>query len=160
MKRFKAVWFLALLLTCGFVEYARADQLDYPKGYRGWTHIKSMVIQPGHPLENPFQGIHHVYGNGKALQGLKNGVFPDGAVLVFDLLNYKEGDHALQEGDRKLIGVMKKDARAYSETGGWGFEAFAGDSTDKRLVNDGGKGCFACHASQKDHGFVFSRWRK
>jgi len=55
----------------------------------------------GHPLANPFQGIHHVYANDKALEGLKHGDYPDGAVLVFDLLDYQEKDHALTEGKRR-----------------------------------------------------------
>jgi len=24
--------------------------VPYPKGYRGWTHVKSMIIHPGHAL--------------------------------------------------------------------------------------------------------------
>ncbi|MDP1708291.1 MAG: cytochrome P460 family protein [Gammaproteobacteria bacterium] len=133
--------------------------VSYPDGYRDWHHVKSMVIQPGHALENPFGGIHHVYANKKAQQGLKTGNYADGAVLVFDLLQYNEGGHALQEGERKLVGVMQRNAKRYKETGGWGFEGFAGNSHDQRLVTDGGKSCFACHAPQEKSGFVFSQPR-
>lgn len=133
--------------------------VSYPDGYRDWHHVKSMVIQPGHALENPFGGIHHVYANKKAQQGLKTGNYADGAVLVFDLLQYNEGGHALQEGERKLVGVMQRNAKRYKDTGGWGFEGFAGNSRDQRLVNDGGKSCFACHAPQEKSGFVFSQPR-
>jgi hypothetical protein len=139
--------------------YAESGKVDYPKGYRQWVHIKSMLIKPGHPLENPFQGLHHVYGNGKAVKGLESGNFSDGSVLVFDLLQYNEGGHAIQEGERKLIGVMQKDEKEFSATGGWGFEAFARNSKKHRVVGDGGKGCFACHTSQKEHGYVFTQWR-
>ncbi len=133
--------------------------VPYPDGYRRWTHVKSMVIQPGHALANPFAGIHHVYANDRALEGLRSGTYPDGAVLVFDLLEAREADHALVEGPRKLVGVMVRDHKRYADTGGWGFEGFAGDSRTKRLTNDGGRSCFACHASQKDHAYVFAKWR-
>ena len=118
-----------------------------------------MLIEPGHPLENPFQGIHHVYANLKASQGLKQGRYQDGAVLVFDLLNYVEADKTIQEDTRKLTGVMHKDAKKYAETGGWGFEAFAGNSKTERLVKDGGLSCYGCHAPQKASDYVFSKLR-
>lgn len=160
MKRNVVLAGVGILMALGGWACAGTRAIDYPEGYRQWSHIKSMVIEPGHPLENPFQGLHHVYGNGKALEGYQNGEFPQGSVIVFDLLNYKKADKTVQEADRKLIGVMVKDDSAYAETGGWGFEAFAGDSRSKRLVEDKGQGCFACHASQKENGFVFSKLRK
>ena len=135
------------------------DQVDYPDGYRSWTHIKSMVLHPGHPLENPFKGIHHVYGNDKAVKGTQSGNFKDGSVLVFHLLEYQTQDKASTEGDRILTGVMVKNSKRYPETGGWGFEGFKGSSHTERLVNDGGQSCFGCHTSQKDHDYVFSHWR-
>lgn len=55
---------------------------------------------------------------------------------------------------------MLKNAGVYRDTGGWGFEGFAGDSRDQRLVTDGGHGCFACHQSQAGSDFVFTRWRQ
>ncbi len=138
-----------------------ADGLvDYPDGYRSWTHIKSMVLHTGHPLENPFKGIHHVYGNEKAVAGAQTGKFKEGSVLVFDLLEYLTQDNASTEGDRVLVGVMVKDSKLYAKTGGWGFEGFKGDSHTERLVKDGGQSCFGCHTSQKDHDYVFSRWRE
>lgn len=158
MKRGKllAGLFLALTLTAAAEP---TKKVEYPEGYRLWKHVKSMVIQPGHPLENPFQGIHHVYANDKALAGLKDGKYEDGSVLVFDLLKYAEGGNALQEGERKLVGVMHRDSKTYAATGGWGFEGFAGDSKTERLTNDGGQSCYSCHLPQKDSNFVFSKLR-
>ena len=136
-----------------------SDTIDYPDGYRTWTHVKTMVLHKGHSLENPFLGIHHVYGNEKAVQGTHSGNFDDGAALVFDLLEYQTQDMASTEGDRVLLGVMVKDSAKYPSTGGWGFDGFKGNSHTERLVNDGGQSCFACHTSQKDNDYVFTRWR-
>lgn len=151
---------VAVVAGCAFNGWSDSSQVAYPKGYRNWTHVKSMVIQPGHPLENPFQGIHHVYANKAALEGLQKGTYADGSVLVFDLLKYAEGDQVLVEGERKLVGVMQKDEAKYRATGGWGFEGFAGDSVSKRLVADGGVGCYQCHTAQKNNDFVFSNYRR
>jgi hypothetical protein len=135
-------------------------KVKYPEGYRGWAHVKSMVIQEGHPLHEPFGGIHHVYANEKALRALQagKGQYPDGAVLIFDLLEARSEDNAIAEGPRKVLGVMEKDAKRFAATGGWGFEGFKGD-TRERVVTDM-QSCFGCHAPQKERGFVFSEPRK
>jgi len=58
-----------------------------------------------------------------------------------------------------LLGVMLKDASRYEKTGGWGYEAWAGDSRSERLVKDGGTACYECHTSEQGSDYVFSRWR-
>ena len=133
----------------------------YPVGYRDWTHVKSMVINPGHPLFDAFGGIHHLYANKKALAGYKSGKFPDGSVIVFDLLEAKTADNSVQEGARKVVGVMHKDAKKWKDTGGWGYEGFKGDSaTDRAVGKNAATACHACHTQQKDRDFVFSAYRK
>jgi hypothetical protein len=152
--------FALTLSAAAFVSLAvAAEPVPYPDGYRHWHHVKSMVIEGGHPLADPFEGIHHIYANDAALQGLETGSHPDGSVLVFDLLHAEAGGGTTSEGARKLVGVMLKSRDAYAATGGWGFEGFAGDSRDQRLTTDGGTGCFACHEAQAGSSHVFSRWR-
>ena len=134
--------------------------VKYPEGYRQWTHVKSMVIQQGHPLFESFGGIHHVYANKKALEAMKTGKsYPNGAVLVFDLLEAKSENSATVEGLRKIIGVMEKDSRRFAQTGGWGFEGFKND-TRERAVADPKGACFGCHEPQKKTDYVFSSYRK
>lgn len=149
------------LLLSGSISAGDGDsaQVDYPEEYRDWTHVKSMVILPGHSLEDTFMGIHHIYGNKAAIEGYKSGEYEDGSVIVFDLLEYVKDENSISEGKRKLVGVMVRDSKAYSETGGWGFEGFAGNSKSDRLTSDGGMSCFACHQSQKDKDYVFSEYR-
>jgi len=149
---------LSLTILAAGSSYA-GGSVDYPDGYRTWTHIKTMVLHQGHPLENPFMGIHHVYGNDQGVKGTQTGQFDDGAILVFDLFKYITQDNASTEGDRVLVGVMVKDSTKYPSTGGWGFEGFKGNSHSQRLVSDGGQSCFACHTSQKETDYVFSSWR-
>lgn len=139
---------------------AAPAEVPYPTNYRQWTHVKSMVIEPGHPLHSSFGGIHHLYANGKAMAGYRGGHFPDGAVIVFDLLEASSADHAVTEGKRKVVGVMQRDARKFAATGGWGFEGFAGDSTTQRVVGaDAASACFACHQARQPNDFVFSSYR-
>ncbi|MGE5841983.1 MAG: cytochrome P460 family protein [Deltaproteobacteria bacterium] len=133
--------------------------VNYPAGYRNWSHVKSMVIQQGHKVFEMFGGIHHIYANKKAFEALTKGTpYRDGAVFVFDLLEATSADNAITEGPRKFIGVIQKDSTKFAETGGWGFEGFKGD-TKERMVKDP-KACFKCHEPKKDSGYVISKYRK
>ena len=149
-----------LTLAAAAAVAAAPAELPYPANYREWTHVKSMVIEPGHALHATFGGIHHLYANASAMTGYRTGKFPDGAVIVFDLLEAQANDHTVVEGARKVVGVMQRDARKYAATGGWGFEGFAGDSKTQRVVGaNAATACFACHQAQRAQDYVFSRYR-
>jgi hypothetical protein len=135
-------------------------EVPYPANYRDWTHVKSMVIEPGHSLHATFGGIHHLYANDQAMTGYRSGKWPDGAVIVFDLLEAQSADHTVTEGRRKVVGVMHRDATRFAATGGWGFEGFAGDSQTQRAVGaNAATACFACHQAKKSNEYVFSSYR-
>jgi len=154
---------LALVLLGALTPAFAADTppVPYPEGYRDWRHVKSMVIQQGHPLYDAFGGIHHIYANKKALAGYKSGKFADGSVIIFDLLEAKTEGSAITEGNRKVVGVMHKDGRQYKDTGGWGFEGFKGGSKTERAVGkNAATACYQCHTQQKDKDFVFSTTRE
>lgn len=163
MKRFAYTVLAGITIFQWPVANAFADEasVKYPDGYRDWTHVKTMVIQEGHALYEPFGGIHHLYANTKALEGYRTGSFPDGAVITFDLLETSQSDHSITEGSRKVLGVMEKDQRRFKDTGGWGFEGFAaGDPTQRVVKENADAACFQCHTSQESHDYVFSKWRK
>jgi Cytochrome P460 len=82
MKTKTATALFGLLLVIAATSYAEKEGVPFPEGYRNWLHAKSMLIQPGHALENPFQGIHHIYANDKAASGLKTGKYTDGSVIL------------------------------------------------------------------------------
>ena len=139
---------------------AADNVVPYPTGYRDWQHVKSMVIQEGHPLYASFGGIHHLYANSKAIAGYRSGKYADGSVIAFDLLEAEAQGSAITVGKRKVLGVMHKDSKNYASTGGWGFEGFARDSQTQRAVGSNAvTACFGCHLAQQDSGFVFSKLR-
>lgn len=133
----------------------------YPEGYRRWTHVKSMIIEPGHALAGLVEGTHHLYANEAALRGYRGQrPFADGAVIVFDLLTTSKGDRAVAEGPRKAVIVMQKDARRFAATGGWGYQVFGGATLrEPQLDAAAAAGCHGCHTSQSGRDFVFSDWR-
>jgi hypothetical protein len=156
----KAKYLAALCVVSTTTALAAEPQVPYPDGYRDWHHVKSMVIEEGHPLHSAFGGIHHIYANDKALEGYRKGNFPDGAVIIFDLLEAISADNAITEGQRKVVGVMHKDAKRFAATGGWGFEGFGGGDRNNRVVGkDAVSACFACHQPQKNQDYTFSQRR-
>ncbi|MEW5891216.1 MAG: cytochrome P460 family protein [Pseudomonadota bacterium] len=156
----KASLVAALGIAAAMEALAADPVVPYPAGYRDWHHVKSMVIEEGHPLHASFGGIHHIYANDKAMKGYHSGTFPDGAVIIFDLLEAQHQGNAITEGARKVVGVMHKDAKKFAATGGWGFEGFGGGDPKNRVVgNNAASACFACHQPQKAQDYTFSRLR-
>lgn len=147
---------IALSLLSGTALAADAG-VAFPSAYRDGLHVKSMVINKGHPLFEAVGGMHHIYANKKAVAGYKAGKFADGSVIVFDLFEAVDKDNAVSEGARKAVVVMSKDAKRFKATDGWGYEVFAnGKGTlDAKAQAD----CHACHTQQKARDFVFSSLR-
>jgi hypothetical protein len=137
------------------------DKVSYPQGYRQWVHVSSAVVGPASPIYKRYGGIHHIYANEKAMEGYRTGHFPDGAVIVFDLLETKENAGLTTEGARRFIDVMEKHGRRFAQTGGWGFEEFIADNpTEPTLTAAAKTDCYTCHARQKERDSVFSAFRK
>jgi Cytochrome P460 len=157
----KAGVVMAGILAFAVVAAAGEDEkVEYPTQYRGWTHVKSTLVGPQNPAFASNGGLHHFYANEKGLEGYRTGGFPDGAVLIDDLLEAKEvaTPGVTIEGPRRRLAVMVKNSGRYAETGGWGFEIFPGDSQAGSLNAEGRASCFACH--QKAKNAVFSELRK
>ncbi len=156
----KTILFGLLGLATASPTFAADPAVPYPENYRDWRHVKSMVIEEGHPLYGAFGGIHHLYANAEALAGYRSETFPDGAVIVFDLLEAIRDGNAVTEGARKVVGVMHKDAGKYAATGGWGFEGFGGGDPANRVVGENAaEACFGCHQPQAQQDYTFSRLR-
>jgi cytochrome P460 len=162
--RTKAFFLGAVILACSLYLSAQSgDEVQYPKGYRDWTHIKSNLIGPKHPLYKNIGGFQHIYANDKGMQGYRTGSFPEGAILIYDFLEgIEDSSGATKEGPRRFTSVMVRDSKRYASTGGWGFEEFRGDSETDRMIGQAAATakCFDCHQKVKDNNFVFSAYRK
>ena len=125
---------VAIGLISSMMSFASESNIDvaFPKGYKEWRHIKTMIIKPEHPMGDIFHGIHHIYANEKAYEGYKKGKFMDGSVIALDFLNYADTNGSITETSRIYVATMVKDEKKYKKTHGWGYEAFKGDS-DKKL---------------------------
>jgi hypothetical protein len=137
------------------------NDVPYPDGYRNWVHVKSRFAGPKSADFQINGGFNHTYANDKALTGYLSGNFPEGSIIVFDVLIVQEDsvNHGIVELARKRIDVMIKDSAKYAATGGWGYGQFKADHRDNGIRTlEAATKCFACHMSQKD--LVFSDFRK
>jgi hypothetical protein len=160
MKRQFAIILTLILVVilAGFtVRRTTTDDVIYPEGYRKWTHVKSALLSADHPNVK-YRGFNHIYANEKAIIGYETGTFPDGSIIVFDVIEAKfEKDHT-DEAKRNHVDVMVKDSQKFATTGGWNFGQFEADKTPRNITDAVKAKCSSCHASQGDH--VFSEFRQ
>lgn len=133
--------------------------VPYPEGYRRWAHVKSGIAAPKGEAD-PRAGIYHLYANELALRGYETGRFPEGSVIVFDLLATTTEKGGTREGARKLVDVMHKDSTRFAATGGWGYEEFGGDTRHRVIGEPARNACFQCHTQRKTQDYVFSSLRR
>ena len=135
---------MALAVSVG-VGSAQSEVVAYPEDFRTWVHVKSGLVGPHSVFFESAGGLHHIYANEQAMAGFQSRTFPDGSVIVFDLVDVAEHEGHTTEGPRRRIDVMAKDSRRFSTTGGWGFERFLKDSKTERAANPQiAAQCFAC----------------
>ncbi|MEO7688746.1 MAG: cytochrome P460 family protein [Sphingomonas sp.] len=140
--------FAALLVagaTAGVASPHDTFEVAYPDGFREWTHVRSGYIGPESPASARFGGMHNIYANRIALKGYSSGTFPDGSVIVFDVLDAVSDPLSLETTVRKFSDVMEKRG------GTWRYSEFRGDSRTERsvLTADGVTQCQGCHTKAK-----------
>ena len=151
-----------LVFAASFSLWAQLDdQVPFPMEFRRWAHVKSVLVGPQSAAFATEGGIHHIYANEKAVQGYETGKFPDGSVIVYDLLETKEVAGNTVEGATRRVDVMVKQSDLYRATDGWQFMSFpGGNQAGGKLTVERHATCIGCHAKRKDHDFVFSEFRK
>lgn len=162
MKAIYRMLFAAAGIAAALSVGAQADDpTEFPKDFRTFAHVKTVLIGPQSPYFSTDGGFHHIYANTKAIEGYRTGKFPDGSILVYDLLEAKESPASTTEGATRRIDVMVKETSRYAATGGWHFMSFPnGNPAAPRLTVDQQAKCAACHAKRQDHDSVFSEFRR
>ncbi len=123
--------------AAGGPQYTTDGKLKLPTGYRKWVFIGAPLTPNG--LNNGkagFPEFHNVYVEDQNLTAYqKNGTFPEGTVIVKELLLLRKGNHpdgsadtasgrGFGEGEFNGMDVTVKDSKRYAATGNWGFFNF------------------------------------
>jgi hypothetical protein len=152
-----------LSLRAAWALPAGAD-VPFPNGMRDWFAVNSMIVTKDSPIFGQIGGLHLIYVNAKGSPTLKAGgpfPYPDGTVFADDVHDFSLKDGSYVEGKKKAVTVMVKDAKKYAQTGGWGFQVWAGGDPTKPLVPDVAHAiqmCFTCHTPQKATDHTFSTY--
>ena len=95
------------------------DDVPFPKGFRDWFAVNSMIVTKDSPISDQIGGMHIIYVNAKGLPTLKNGgpfPYPDGTVFADDVHEFSIKDGSYVEGNKKAVTAMVKDAKKYTTT--------------------------------------------
>lgn len=128
-----------------------------------WTYLGSWV----HP-EDSESGMHNVYVEPGVAEKYKanGGKFPDGAVLIKEVLS--EGSQDMTTGKGVLHGkdpvlwfVMVKDGKGRFKDNpkwgdGWGWAQFLADNPSKDVSTGYKKDCLGCHIPAKQTDWVYT----
>lgn len=153
---------LAILAAAASLKAVAApdEEIPFPADYRTWAHVKSALVRAESPAYATEGGIHHIYANPAAVTGYRTGTFPDGAVIVYDLLETTEKPGLILEGRNRRLDVMVKDSARFASSHGWGFASFAAGARAAGALSKARQAqCLECHAKRKDHDYVQSDWR-
>lgn len=162
------VFVIMSMIVLGVTASEESESVPYPEGYRHWTFLHSSMVPPTFdafkkkPCEKPcVAGLFHFYANDKAMEGLRSGSYPDGAIIAEEMLEWLSNPNGgAKEGQRRVVGVMVKDSQRYSSTGGWGYGSFDEGSKDNILDAKARQSCHQCHVARKDQGYVFTEYRE
>lgn len=142
--------------------------ITVPKDYRQWAFLGSWyVVAKGAGDTSGVAGFHTVYTQPSTVEHFrKTGTFPDGAVLVKELLKAEGGE--LTTGAARwpthIEGwfVMVKDTRGrYPGSplwgNGWGWAFFNADDANKTVTANWRTECLGCHVPAKSTDWVYTQ---
>jgi hypothetical protein len=153
--------FVAALVATGTLFASSKDGPAIPTDFQRGYLANSLLVTKEPNKTGLLTGVHLIYVNPVGLDRLKRGgasPYPDGTVFVDDVREFSVDDGAYHQGGRKFLTVMVKDAKKYSSTGGWGFQAWLGGDSSKPIASDPAKQCFSCHVPEKGNDYVFSTY--
>lgn len=151
---------LSYFIVAAFMQLPTEADLSYPKDFRSWKHVKTTLVDKPGTANEKYNGFHHIYANDRALEGYRSGKFPDGSVLVFEVVEMQKKDDVVHEGGKKFADVMFKNAKLFANTGGWQYKEFMTGNENADALKDAERvSCYHCHTSKKEQDYIFSKLR-
>jgi hypothetical protein len=148
------------------VTFNEKGELLKPKGYRRWTYVGTPLTPNDMNDGNaPFPEFHSVYINPEAYRHYqKTGEFPDGTVLVKELVSV--GDKEASSGKGYFMGEfiglevsLKDEKRFRDEPGNWAYFSFGHSyPLKKKAVAQPTSSCNSCHDGEAEDDFVFTQY--
>ena len=139
--------------------------ISLPKDLRSWYFLGSWGVAADDEVGS--QGFHNVYTQPETVAAFrKTGKFPDGAVLVKELLKAKTDTMTTGEisyaSETKGWFIMIKDTNRRFKGNklwgqGWGWSLFEAADPTKSVTEDFKTDCIPCHVPAKKDDWVYLR---
>ena len=153
--------------TSEFSPYVDADgAISVPPDFREWAFLGTWSIA-GDDEEGGAAGFHHVYTQPETIVSYRRtGEFPDGAVLVKELIETETGDMTTGRVSwaKRVSGwfVMIKDRQGRFKGNplwgdGWGWALFDADDPATTVTEDYKSDCIPCHVPAEKDDWVYVR---
>ena len=141
--------------------------ISIPKDFRSWQFLGSWGVATDENNQVGSKGFHNVYTQPETASAFRaTGRFPDGAVLVKELLKAKTDSMTTGEisyaTETEGWFIMIKDAEGRFKDNklwgdGWGWALFKADNPDNTVTKDYRADCLACHQPAKMDDWVYLR---
>jgi hypothetical protein len=131
-RLFMQTVFITTLIGGGSLFARTDDGVKLPVGFQRGYLANSMLVTKEPNKTGLITGVHLIYVSGIGATRFKRGgatAYPDGTVLVDDVREFSVDDGVYHQGGRKFLTTMVKDSKKYAATGGWGFQAWVGETT-------------------------------
>ncbi len=141
--------------------------ISIPKDFRNWQFLGSWGVATDEDNKVGSKGFHNVFTQPETLSAFrKTGKFPDGAVLVKELLKAKTESMTTGEisyaTETEGWFIMIKDAEGRFKDNklwgdGWGWALFKSDNPGKTVTEDYKTDCLTCHVPARKDDWVYLR---
>jgi len=141
--------------------------ISLPKDFRTWYFLGTWGAAQDEDVGVGSKGFHNVYTQPETVSAFrKTGKFPDGAVLVKELLKAKTDTMTTGEisyaTETDGWFVMIKDTRGRFTDNklwgkGWGWALFKAENPTKIVTKDFENACIPCHVPAKKDDWIYMR---
>lgn len=154
--------------TGAFSPYVDADgNISIPKDFRGWHMLGTWAVATDEDGAVGSKGFHNVYTQAETVAAYRStGKFPDGAVLVKELL--KATTDTMTTGEISYASetegwfIMIKDTEGrFAGNGlwgdGWGWALFNAGDPATTVTKDYKADCIPCHVPAENDDWIYVR---
>ncbi len=141
--------------------------ISIPKDFRSWYFLGAWGVATDEEGKVGSQGIHNVYTQPNTVEVFhETGKFPDGAVLVKELLKAKTDGMTTGQvsyaTETEGWFIMIKDTKGRFKGNklwgrGWGWSLFKADAPTKTVTENFKADCIPCHVPARKNDWIYVR---
>jgi hypothetical protein len=145
----------------------KEGNISIPNDFRSWHFLGTWGVATDEDEQVGSKGFHNVYAQQETVAAFRStGKFPDGAVLVKELL--KTNTNSMTTGEISFAAetegwfIMIKDTQGRFKDNklwgdGWGWALFNADDPTNTVTENYETDCISCHVPAKNDDWIYLR---